>query len=169
MTLIIPDATRPKMQNYGIATEETGLLAWDWVRKRLEKAQNYWVATTRPDGRPHVAPVWGILLDDYVYFSTGARSRKGRNLQANPAVALHLESGIECVIIEGTVQAISDKALYERIAPIYSQKYKPHGYEPTAADLAQNPMYRVAPHTVLAWLETDFPNTATRWQFPQNS
>lgn len=165
MTLTIPEATRPKMKNYGIADAKDGLLTWDWVHERLEKSQNYWIATVRPDGRPHVAPVWGIVMDNMVYFSTDATSRKARNLAKKPNVVLHLESGIECVIIEGLVEDATDRPILERIAPIYAKKYKPHGFEPTVEELTQNPMYCVRPQTVMAWLETDFPKTATRWQF----
>lgn len=165
MTLTIPTPTRPYMKNYGIKHETDGMMTWDWVQAQMEKSQNYWICTVRPDGRPHAAPVWGVLMDNLVYFGTDAASRKGRNIQANPNLIVHLESGIECVIIEGLAEKVSDAAVFERIAPIYSAKYKPHGYEPTAEELASSEMYRVHPQVVMAWLETSFPETATRWQF----
>jgi PPOX class probable F420-dependent enzyme len=47
------------------------------------------LATTRSDGRPHVAPV-GFDLDDdgTVVLTTGANSVKGKNLQRDPRVCL---------------------------------------------------------------------------------
>lgn len=61
MQLTIPEPTRPTMKNYGIHETEEGLLDWSWVSEQLTQSQNYWIATTRPDGRPHAAPVWGSL------------------------------------------------------------------------------------------------------------
>ena len=54
---------RPHIPGYGIPTHTEGLLPWSFALERLEKARNYWVATTRPDGRPHTVPVWGVLVD----------------------------------------------------------------------------------------------------------
>ncbi|MGJ3237917.1 MAG: pyridoxamine 5'-phosphate oxidase family protein [Anaerolineae bacterium] len=165
MKLTIPKPTRPRMQNYGIDENSAGLLVWDWVLTRLTDAPNYWIATTRSDARPHVAPVWGVVLDDAVYFATDAHSVKGRNLQANPQLVLHLESGFEVVIVEGVAQVITDRAVLERLTPIYARKYVQHNYEPTVDELAGNALYCVVPDVVMAWIESDFPNTATRWHF----
>ncbi|MGB7337801.1 MAG: pyridoxamine 5'-phosphate oxidase family protein [Phototrophicaceae bacterium] len=165
MKLTIPKPTRPKMQNYGIEQSNEGLLTWAWVTERLEQSMNYWISSTRPNGNPHAAPIWGILMDDTVYFGTDATSRKAKNLLENPQIVLHGESGFEVVIVEGIAERVTDVDDFERIAPIYAKKYAPHGYEPTAEELAGTLMYRVRPQVVMAWLEQDFPNTATRWVF----
>ena len=98
---------------YGITAEPEGLLPWTWADERLAGARAYWVASTRPDGGPHAAPVWGLWLGDGVYFSTSRGSRKGLNLARDPRCVVHLESGDEVVIVEGRVEEIS---LDERIA-----------------------------------------------------
>ena len=66
-----PTASRPYMPGYGLldATLGTGLLPWSWAVERLTRSHDYWVATVRPDGRPHVMPVWGIWMDDALWFS----------------------------------------------------------------------------------------------------
>src|SRR5207249_5591723 len=54
-----PVPERPGFEHgYGIsgAPPET---SWSDAVARLESARNYWVATTRPDCRPHTMPVWG--------------------------------------------------------------------------------------------------------------
>ena len=68
------------MPAYGVAApdEGQGLLDWSWAVERLTKSHDYWLATTWPDGRPHVMPVWGAWLDDAVWCSTSLRSRKLR-------------------------------------------------------------------------------------------
>ena len=71
-----PQADRPNMPEYGLAEAEAGLglLPWTWALERLQPARNYWLATTRPDGRPHVMPVWGVWVENRFYFSTGSQS-----------------------------------------------------------------------------------------------
>ena len=49
---------------YGLPTSDDGLLEWSAVQGRLVEELHYWMATTRPDGRPHVVPRWGAWLDD---------------------------------------------------------------------------------------------------------
>ncbi|HXQ54333.1 MAG TPA: pyridoxamine 5'-phosphate oxidase, partial [Actinomycetes bacterium] len=57
-----PAAGRPNMPGYGLAPADgdDGLLPWSWAARRLERARHYWVATSRPDGSPHLAAVWGL-------------------------------------------------------------------------------------------------------------
>src|SRR5579884_1076081 len=102
----IPEGMRPAMPaSYGLepaAVEK--MVTWDDVVAKLAGARNYWVCTTRPDGRPHAAPVWGLWMDDALCFATDPASRKGRNLTARPACVVHLESGDDAVIIEGTAE-----------------------------------------------------------------
>src|SRR5438128_1800126 len=56
---------------------------WAVAREHLEKAQIYWLATVRPDGRPHVTPLLAVWLDGALYFCTGPGERKAKNLVGN--------------------------------------------------------------------------------------
>lgn len=161
--MVEPKRMRPYMQDYGIAEGKQGLMSWDWVREQMANSRNYWICSTRLDGRPHAAPVWGIWLDDTLYFSTGRTSLKGRNLAANPAVVVHLESGDNAVILEGVVEEVTDTALYPRIAETYAAKYPP--FRPDPASDSGAIWYALRPSVAFGWLEPDFPNTATRWEF----
>ncbi|MBZ0277940.1 MAG: pyridoxamine 5'-phosphate oxidase family protein [Anaerolineae bacterium] len=154
---------RPNMPGYGITSEDEGMLAWEWVRDQMTKSRNYWVCSTQSDGRPHAAPVWGIWADDALYFSTSRTSRKGRNLADRADVVIHLESGDDTVILEGRVEETSDRALLTRITDLYGAKYP---FKPSPEPEPGNVWYIVRPRAVLAWRETSFPNTATRWVFP---
>lgn len=104
-------------------------------------------------------PVWGLWLDDAVVFSTHPRSRKGRNLARDPRVAIHLESGDEVVIVEGRAEPLR---LDDRIADTYGEKY---GYRPDP-DVRTEGWFRVSPKIAYAWLESEYPKTATRFLFP---
>src|SRR5215813_2271687 len=89
--------SRPNMPDYGILPpdEGAGLLPWEWAAEPLSVSHNYLLATTRPDGRPHVMPVWGLWLDGAFYFSAGRQSRKARNLIANPNCVVSTERADE--------------------------------------------------------------------------
>ena len=46
------------------------------------------LATTRADGRPHLAPIWFLLDGDDIVFNTGKDTVKGRTLARDGRVAL---------------------------------------------------------------------------------
>jgi PPOX class probable F420-dependent enzyme len=47
------------------------------------------LATVRPDGSPHVAPIWFVLDDDgAIVFNTGRATVKGRALRRDPRVSI---------------------------------------------------------------------------------
>lgn len=148
---------------YGIQapTEEQGVLPWTWAAERLTVARGYWLATTWPDGRPHVAVVWGVWLRDGYYFATSVASRKGRNLAANPHCVVCPEDTVEAVIVEGIAEAVTDRAARERFSAAYAAKYA----EEIDTDLFQ--VYRVQPVVAFATLSDAerFPTMATRWRF----
>jgi pyridoxine/pyridoxamine 5'-phosphate oxidase len=153
-------ADRPAMpEGYGIATAEAGQLPWAWAAERLAAARNYWIVTTRDDGRPHAMPVWGLWLDDAVLFSTDPQSVKGRNLDARPDLVIHLESGDETVIVEGRAERLPGAELPSEFVDAYDAKY---GHRVDTSNPAFG-FYRVAPERVLAWQEADFPTSATRF------
>ena len=60
------------------------------VRELLEARNFAHLATTLPDGSPHSVPVWIGVEGDHVVFFTQPGSRKARNLERNPRVAISL-------------------------------------------------------------------------------
>src|SRR4051812_25197586 len=69
------------------------------------------VATTRADGRPHVAPVWFVLDGDDVIFTTGAGSVKGRTLRRDPRVSVVVDdeaAPYSFVVIDGVADVSLD-------------------------------------------------------------
>lgn len=137
-------------------------LPFSHAEKRLAKSRNYWICSTRPDGRPHSIPVWGFWIDGAVYFGTASSSRKARNLAHNPAVSVHLDSGDDVVILEGAAIKVdlSDKLTFKKLDAASRSKYK----MPLMV-VPESVVYSVRPKVVLAWTEKDFPNNATRWTF----
>jgi hypothetical protein len=114
-----PTAAPPVM--FGAPAPPGELLPWSWAQQRLTAAHAYRIATTRPDGRPHCRPVWGVWLPDGFWFSTGSLAR--HNLIANPQITVHLDSGTEVVIVEGVAAAVAGVDGLEAFLADYNTKY----------------------------------------------
>ena len=145
-------------KHYQVASG-SDLIPWSQVAERLAGARNYWLATTNPDGHPHVTPVWGVWVGDRFYFDGIYTARWARNIAVDPAAAIHLESGDEVVIVEGTVDDhAADTELAKQIVDQWQAKYG--RLLPQPAD----GIYRLLPRVARAW--TRFPDDATKWDFP---
>lgn len=154
-----PVATRPKMDGYGVPQTSEGTLPWRWALERFSRSHNYWLTTVRPEGRPHVMPVWGVWLDGGWYFSTSTTSRKGRNLASNTKCVVCNENAEEAVIVEGTAQRLRDDEIPRQVMADYKKKYD------WEIDLKQGPVWKVVPEVVFAMPEKDFPKSVTKWLF----
>jgi hypothetical protein len=157
-----PRAGRPRIPGGYLAEK---LLAWPWAEVRLAESRNYWIATTAKGGAPHARPVWGVWLEGRFYFSTGSRIRT--HLAREPRVSVNLESGDECVILEGVAAPLHDADRTRRVADLYNAKYH-WNLEPKPGEF-----FEVRPSVVFGWLCDGsgrdagalFSQTATRWHF----
>jgi hypothetical protein len=160
-----PETDRPRM--FGQAGLVPVLLPWSWAEHRLAAARHYWIATTRPDGRPHSRPVWGVWRDGALFFSTG--SLAVRNLADNPRITVHLESGSEVVILEGRATSVGGPETLRRAVTEYNEKY---GWDADPADIVS--WYVMRPDVAFGWVSDEtgldqgaaFHGTTTRWRFP---
>jgi PPOX class probable F420-dependent enzyme len=76
------------------------------VRRVLDGIPIAHLASVLPDGAPHSVPVWIGTDGDHVAILTGPGSRKARNLQRDPRVALSLtpaDNPYQPVILRGRV------------------------------------------------------------------
>jgi len=69
----------------------------------LRREELVYVATTIPDGSPHVAPVWFVYYKGKIYFETDKTTVKFTNIQKKNKIALCF-SGKEAYLIEGKVR-----------------------------------------------------------------
>jgi hypothetical protein len=151
-----------------IGFEASGpLTPWASAKERLAQARNYWLTTVRPEGRPHVVPVWGVWLDNVFYFSTGDKSRKARNLELEPRCAFSVEAGNLHLVVEGSAARVNDEALLRRMAEAYTAKYdwplevRDGG---VYGDGGGGPAYAVIPKVAFAFDAGDV-FSATRFRF----
>jgi hypothetical protein len=158
-----PDASPPIL--FGQPAPAGALLPWQWAQERLTTARNYWIATVRDDGRPHVRPVWGVWLPTGFWFSTGSLAR--HNLVTNPEISVHLEDGDEVVVVEGTGAQVASAADLQPMCDDYNPKYgwslRPDGDGVVDASGTGGPVYRVTPRVVFGW-ERNMARP-TRWAF----
>lgn len=148
--------------------------AWAEARKGLAAGDQYWLATVRPDGRPHAVPVLAVWVDGALHFAAGAATRKARNLTANPHCVITTSSlGLD-LVVEGSVTRVREDLRLQEVADAYATKYSWH---PTASDGALQdtegaPTAGPPPHNVYEVVPTvafAFPAetaiTPTRWLF----
>ena len=113
---------------------------------RLRDEQNLWLATTRPDGRPHLTPIWFVYVDDRFYVCTSSKAVKARNVRANAKASVALESGSQPMIAEGDARVLS-RPYPPSVAAEFERKFD--------WDLDSEPEYdaliEVAPTRWLRW------------------
>jgi PPOX class probable F420-dependent enzyme len=154
------------MPGYGIRGpfEGGGLLPWRWAEDRLTSSRSYWVGTAWPDGRPHSMPVWGVWDAGAFWFSSGLRSRKARNVAADPRCVVTTEDATEPVIVEGEAGIVTDERRIARFVEAMNAKYDA-GMTIGFQDPAVNVTIRVRPRRAFGIAQGDFTGSATRWQF----
>lgn len=147
--------------------------SWAEVRDRLAAAGTYWLATSRPDDRPHVRPVLAVWSDGALHFVASATSRKARNLAVNPSCAITTGVPSMDLVVEGAVAKVRDEATLERVAAVYLEKYdwsvtiRDGAFYGEGAPTAGPPPYEVyrVNATVVFSFGTDKTATAVRWRF----
>jgi hypothetical protein len=131
------------------------------------------LSTVRPDGRPHSAAVGTMYLDGAIFFTSGAGTRKARNLAADPACTLAAGLATVDLVLEGEAVRCVDAQLLALIA----ERCRADGWPievagnafsgPFSAPGAGPPpwqLYRFSWHTAFA-SATAAPHGATRWRF----
>jgi hypothetical protein len=86
-----------------------------------------------------------------------------RNLQQNPALSVHLPSGPDAVILEGTVEWVTDPDHPVSLPAREAQHAKYPQYFPTVPE--PGPFWMLRPRVGYAWTLEGFPKGATRWSF----
>lgn len=157
-----PTARLPYMPGYDEMIEASGgkTLPWSWALTQIDDCRNFWLTTVRPEGGPHMMPVWGLWLDGVFAFSTGPRSRKARNFRANPNVAVATDDGADAVVVEGVVGEMPPSSQASFIHA-YKAKYDWEMQE------SMGPFYVVTPHVAFGIREYGDKETGgvTRWTF----
>jgi len=86
--------------------------------------------------------VWGVWKSDVFHFETDPDSVKGRNLRSNPAVVVHIQDGLDTVIVEGRATIETDHRVFGALLKEYARKYD---YRPDWSDSRSQVVFRVQP------------------------
>jgi len=173
-TMSEPISTR-NLDRYGNAelpwSRPRDILASDTPVEHL----TFFVATVRPDGRPHSAGVGAVWVDDALYFTSGPGTLKSRNLATNPACSVSVNLRGLDLVLEGEAHRVTEASTLERLAAVFRTGGWPAEaqgdaltapYSAPSAGPAPWYLYRLTLHTAVAVAGTE-PHGATRWDLAQ--
>ena len=176
ITVAVPDrkptATR-NLDRYGDTA-----LPWDRAHVLLESGPKgplagFFLGTVGSGSRPHVAGVGAVWHDGDLFFTSGPKTRKARDLAYNPACSFGVKLPGMDLTLEGRAERVTDPNLLERVATIYRELGWPAVVSgeaftaPYSAPSAGPPpwhLYRFTFHSVVG-VSTAEPNGATLWEF----
>ncbi len=142
-----------------------GFIPWSKIDNCLRAFRSIWVSTTRPDGRPHVVPVWYIWDGRNLHFISAPNFQKSKNLARQPWIVVHVGDGDDVIILEGPVEIVIDAEELNRVDAQYRTKYVDPGSGAQATIFEPNvDLYRVNVKHVMAW---EYGTVANRpdWKF----
>lgn len=159
-----PKVSRPQFPK-GYVDHPVSYVDWSWVAAQLTDSKNYWLCSTRPDGRPHVIPRWAVYVDGKIFYDGSPETRHAQNIASNPHVSVHLESGDQVIILEGTSVPAGkpDPGLANRLVEAYRKKYAAIGYSPEPQQWDEGGLYVFTPSQCIAW--TSFTENPTKFVF----
>lgn len=161
---------------------------WDDVRALLEAGfpqapggggpdrHTHWLTSLNPDGSPHVNALGVIFHDGAFWFTTSRSSRKGRNVENDPRVAVSVSFGPYDLVVEGRAELVTDPqavaacAEHWRTREGWPCEVDESGTALTAPYSAQSAgrppwhVYRIAPISAHAIMTAE-PFGAMRWRF----
>ena len=178
---------RAPEREQSLSGDASAKTSWDLARDRLanpEHQRTCWLATTRPDGQPHLMPVIGFWIDGAMHVIAGEGTRKARNIAADgrcviattsttlPSLDLILEGRAEALTDNGEVRRVAD-FLGDRNWPLEAEGNKVFGPHAPTAGAPPYTIYRILPTRVFGlpgmlgmdqFDPSDLPKP-TRWDF----
>lgn len=160
--------------------DQYGSAALPWTRAQEHLTNDtptvdlpFFLNTVSQDGRPHSVGIGAIWFDDTLYFVSGPRTRKSRNLAANPACTVSVRLHGLDLVLEGDARRVTDSSTLDRVAARYREIGWPAEAEGeaftapyTAPSAGPAPwyLYRLTLRSAHA-VATEQPYGATRWTF----
>jgi hypothetical protein len=172
-----PIANEPSTLAEAAERHETpAALPWSDVLPYLARAEGFWLATADSSGQPQLRPLFAVVTDGDLHFSSSPNAQKAKNLKTEPRCALAAHTEDFDLIVEGTSRRVTDPDELARVAASYRDKYEwpvtvvgdamdaPYG-APTAGP-PPYAVFRILPSRAYALGITDDTNfRSTRWRF----
>ena len=178
---------RAPARTQSLLGDEAETTSWEVARTRLanpEQSRTCWLATTRPDGRPHLMPVIAFWIDGAMHIVAGEGTQKARNIAADGRCAIATGSttlpSLD-IVIEGRAEPLTDHDAVRHVAEFLKDQgwpLEPRGDKvegPNAPTAGPSPytIFRIVPSRVfglpgMTGMEQfdpgDLPKP-TRWDF----
>ena len=140
-------------------------LAVTRIQRFLEEEPVVWLSTVRPDGSPHVVPVWFWWDGEALLVFSKPNAQKVRNLQAGSSVMLGIgdaDEDFDIGLFEGRAE-ILDRPTSELLPAAHLAKYatQMHGIGLDAAEYIDtySLVIRITPSHYLGWHGRSIPQS----------
>jgi PPOX class probable F420-dependent enzyme len=83
------------------------------IKRMLETETVVWLSTVRPNGTPHMLPIWFSWDGDTVLIASKPHARKVANIRVNPQVMLALgepDEDFDVALVEGVAEILGAPA-----------------------------------------------------------
>jgi PPOX class probable F420-dependent enzyme len=145
---------------------ETTSLAAARIRRFLEQEPVVWLSTVRPDGGPHLVPIWFWWDGEALLVFSKPNAQKIRNLRAHPSVMLAFgdaEDDFDVGMVEGTAELV-DRPTREILPAGHLRKYARQlaaiGLSPEEYAETYSQVVRIIPTRALGWHGREVPRSA---------
>ena len=131
--------------------------AFTRIDRLLRDEPVVWLSSVRPDGRPHLVPIWFSWAGREILIASKPSAQKVRNIRANPTVMLALgeaEDDFDVGLLEGVAELLDAPAKAVLPAP-HLAKYRRQmagiGLSPIEFLTTYSQVIRILPTRFLPW------------------
>ena len=140
------------------------------IDRLLREELVLWLSSVRPDGRPHLVPIWFSWDGREILIASKPNAQKVRNLRANAKVMLALgeaEDDFDVGLLEGHAELL-DEPTAAVLPPSHLAKYRIQmaaiGLSPAEFHATYSQVIRIVPTRCLPWQGRASPRTVQRAQ-----
>ena len=114
---------RGKGTGDGAGHGRSDAMPWAEAEQRMRKGGWFWLASVRPDGAPHVMPLFAAWSGSSLFIASKDTTRKSRNLVADRRCVVTTDTGDMHLIIEGDAARVADDETMEQAADAFRAIY----------------------------------------------
>ena len=149
-----------------MARTPRALTTWSVIAARLGGERTYWLGTVGRDAAPHVAPVWGVVMDGSWFGYSERGTVKARNIVANPRVVIHLAGGEDVAIVHGTMLDLGRPSACGDVVAAFDAKYTSpddRAFLPST-DQSFDVLWQLQATSAMLWRLDDYEGSQRRWR-----
>lgn len=123
----------PPIEWSHVAAQLSDLLTHD--DPRAPNRATFWLTTLDADGSPHVTSVGALWHAGSMWFQTGARTRKAKNLARDPRVTISVATQSFDVMVAGEARRVTDPETIAGIAALWVRGGWPAELDPSGTGI----------------------------------